>query len=117
MTDDRCAFCGAAGVRTTTTSMERGLDGVDVTVTGIPATYCPTCGDTGIHARYSAPIDAAITDILVAAGVASRPTPEEEAALRAENRALTRALGQGDTLLDDPADASTGEPSGASTAR
>jgi hypothetical protein len=56
--------------------------------------------------------------ILVATGVASRPTPEEQAALRAENRALARSLGQEDTFLGDSTDAPAIEPSGtASPAR
>jgi YgiT-type zinc finger domain-containing protein len=115
MSNDQCAFCGAAGLEATTTTLCRGFDGVDVTVTGVPAEHCPTCGETGVHGKVGIPIDAAMLDILVAAGVASRPTPEEEDALRAENRALARSLGQEDTLLGDPSEAQAVEPSNAGT--
>ena len=115
MSNDQCAFCGAVGLEATTTTMCRGIDGVDVTVTGVPAEHCPSCGETGVHGRVGIPIDVAMLDILVAAGVASRPTPEEEAALRAENRALARALGQEDTLLDDASEAQPVRPSSAGT--
>ena len=117
MDSTRCAFCGAVGLEPTTTTMGRGIQGVDVSVSGVPAEHCPTCGEVGVDGKVAIPIDRAILDILVAAGVASRPTPEETAALRAENRALARSLGQGDTLLDDPDEESVAEsasePSGA----
>ncbi|MFN8635227.1 MAG: YgiT-type zinc finger protein [Chloroflexota bacterium] len=114
--DTRCAFCGAVGVEGTTITMGRRIDPVEVTVSGVPAAHCPTCGETGIHGDVAIPIDAAMLDILVAAGVASRPTPEEEAELRAENRALARSLGQEDMYPDDEVADAAGEPSGAGTA-
>ena len=113
MDNTRCAFCGAVGLEPTTTTVSRGISGVDVSVSGVPATYCPGCGEIGIDGKVAVPIDEAMLTILVATGVASRPTPEEQAALRAENRALARNLGQEDTLLDDSTDASSIEPSGA----
>lgn len=120
MDSKRCAFCGAVGLEATTTTMGRGLDGVEVSVGGVPAEHCPACGEVGVDGKVAIPIDAAMLDILVAAGVASRPTPEEEAALRAENRALARSLGQEDTFLDDPTDEavaeSASEPRGAGSA-
>ena len=110
MGNQQCVFCGAVGLEPTTTTMGRGLDGVNVTVSGVPAEHCPTCGETGVHGKVAIPIDAAILNILVAAGVASRPTPEEVAALRAENRALARSLGQENTFLDDPDEETVAEP-------
>jgi YgiT-type zinc finger domain-containing protein len=111
--DNRCVFCGAAGLEPTTTTMGRGIDGVDVTVTGVPAEHCPSCGEIGIHGKFAIPIDEAITNILIASGVASRPTLEDVAALRAENRELARQLGQEDTFLDETDDQPASEPSGA----
>lgn len=106
--------CGLTGMEPATTTMTRELDSVKVEVEGVPAMRCKACGAISTDGKVAVPIDAAMLDILVAAGVASRPTPEEEAALRAENRALARSLGQDDSLLDEPAS----EPSGAgSTAR
>jgi hypothetical protein len=93
--------------------MGRGIRGVEVSVSGVPATYCPSCGEVGIDGKVAIPIDEAMLTILVAAGVASRPTPEEQAALRAENRALARSLGQEGAFLDDSTDAPASEPSGA----
>jgi YgiT-type zinc finger domain-containing protein len=116
MDDTQCAFCGAVGVERTTTTMGRGIAGVDVMVTGVPATLCPTCGETGVHGKVAIPIDAAILDILVAAGVASRPTAEEVAALQAENRALARSFGQEDTFLDEADVDAASEPRSAGTA-
>src|SRR6188508_1061412 len=102
MTSMRCMCCGLVGMEPSTTTMEREIDTVKVTVDGVPAMRCKACGAKSTDGKVVIPIDEAMLNILVAAGVASRPTPEEEAALRAENRALTRSLGQGDTLLDDP---------------
>lgn len=113
----RCMCCGLTGMEPATTTIVQQLDGVKVTVDGVPAMRCRACHGTSIDGKVMIPVDEAIEQILVAAGVASRPTPEEEAALRAENRALTMSLGQGDTLLDGPDDevtaAPASEPSGA----
>jgi hypothetical protein len=90
--------------------MGRGIDGVDVTVSGVPAEHRPTCGEIGVPGTVSSPIDAAIREILIAAGAMTPPTPEEEAALREENRALARALGQEDAAPDDSAPAPASVP-------
>ena len=99
-----------------TTTIVQQLEGVKVTIDGVPAMRCQACHGTSLDGKVMIPIDEAIEQILVAAGVASRPTPEEEEEVRAENRALARSLGQADTLLDDPVDEqagpSVGEPSG-----
>ena len=112
-----CMCCGLTGMEPATTTMTRELDSVRVEVEGVPALRCKACGAISTEGKVAIPIDAAITDILVAAGVAYRPTPEEEAALRAENRARTRSFGQGDTLFDDPDEEAlarpASEPSGA----
>jgi YgiT-type zinc finger domain-containing protein len=96
-----------------TTTIEHELDAVKVTVEGVPAKRCQACGEISLDGKVMIPIDEAIEEIMIAAGVASRSTPDEEAALREENRALARTLGQGDSLLDDPADTPVSEPSGA----
>lgn len=101
---------GMAPARTT---VAQQLDGVKVTVEGVPAIRCQACGAISLEGKVMIPIDEAIEQILVAAGVASRPTPEEEAALRDENRALTRGAGQGDTLLPDSTDEPARLPTGA----
>src|SRR4051812_22802615 len=96
----RCMCCGMVGLSgSATTTMEREIDTVRVTVEGVPGMRCTACGAITTEGNVAIPIDAAILDILVAAGVASRATPEEEAALRAENQELARQFGQGDTLL------------------
>src|SRR5690348_8782945 len=102
MQDNRCAFCGTAGLEPTTTTWEHGMDGVTVTIQGIPADHCPTCGETGVRGKIGIPIDAAISQILIATGVAAPPDPEIDEQLRQENRELARRLGQEDTFLDEP---------------
>jgi YgiT-type zinc finger domain-containing protein len=105
----------------TTTTIVQQLGGVKVTVDGVPAMRCGSCGEITLAGTVMIPIDEAIEQILIATGAASPPDPKEEAKLRAENRALTRSLGQGDTLIDEPdesANESASQPSGAgSTAR
>ena len=102
-TQMRCMCCGMLGTAPATTTIKREIDSARVTVEGVPGLRCTACGAIGTEGKVMIPIDAAITDILVAAGVASRPTPEEEAALREENRAFARSLGQEDTFVDEPA--------------
>ena len=109
----RCMCCGRTGMEPATTTIVQQLAGVKVTIDGVPAMRCQACHGTSIDGKVMIPVDEAIEQILVAAGVASRPTPEEQAALRAENRALARSLGQEDTFLDDSTDAPAIEPSGA----
>jgi hypothetical protein len=118
----RCMCCGLTGMELATTTIVQQLAGVKVTVDGVPAMRCHACHGTSIDGKVMIPVDEAIEQILIATGVASQPTPDDDAALRAENRALARSLGQGDTFLDDPDEESVAEsasePSGAgSTAR
>ena len=109
----RCMCCGLTGMEPATTTIVQQLAGVKVTVDGVPAMRCQACHGTSIDGNVMIPVDEAIEQILVAASVASRPTPEEQAALRAENRALARSLGQEGAFLDDSTDAPASEPSGA----
>jgi hypothetical protein len=92
------------------TTIVQQLDGVKVTIDGVPAMRCLSCGETSLSGKVMIPIDEAIEEILVAAGAMTPPTPEEEAALREENRALARALGQEDAAQDDPAHAPASAP-------
>src|SRR6266496_4204667 len=113
MTRMRCMCCGMFGMAPATTTMTREIDSVKVTVDGVPAMRCLACGAISMDGKFGIPIDEAITSILIATGVASLPTPEEEAALRAENREIVRQLGQEDTFLDETDGQPTSEPSGA----
>jgi YgiT-type zinc finger domain-containing protein len=110
-----CAFCMAPGLEPTTITMEREIGSVRITVEGVPATHCLSCGETGVSGKVAFPIDEAMTSIFVAAGAMIPETPEELAALREENRALARAVGQEDTFLDDPSEIPASQPSGAGT--
>jgi YgiT-type zinc finger domain-containing protein len=103
--NERCTFCLAPGLEPATTTWQHSLGGVTVTIDGIPAEHCSTCGQTGVKGKVGIPIDAAIQQILIATGAMLPPDPEAEAALREENRELARKMGQGDTLLDEPAGA------------
>jgi YgiT-type zinc finger domain-containing protein len=111
----RCMCCGMVGMVTATTTVVQQLDGVRVAVDGVPAMRCQACGEMTLDGKVMIPIDEAIEQIFLATGVATRPTAEEIAALREENRALARALGQEDTSLDDPTEVSAAEPSNAGT--
>src|SRR3954447_16772884 len=115
LTQIRCMCCGQTGMSPATTTIVQKLDGVKVTIDGVPAMRCQACGEISLAGKVMIPIDEAIEDIMVAAGVAARPTPEEDAEVRAQNLALAHTLGQGDTLLDDPSETPTGQPSGAGT--
>lgn len=108
LTSERCICCGSAGMEPAMTMMVREIEPVRVTVEGVPAVRCQTCGEISMEGKFAIPIDAAMRQILIATGVASLPTLEETAALRAENRALARQLGQEDTLLDEPVDVPSG---------
>ena len=103
LASERCICCGSVGMEPATTSMVREIGSVSVTVEGVPAMRCQACDEISMEGKVAIPIDAAMLDILIAAGVASRPTPEEVAALREENRALARSLGQEDTFIYEPA--------------
>lgn len=106
---ERCMGCGVSGRwESTTTTINEQLDGVKVTVEGVTAARCRACEGISLNGKIVIPIYEAIEQILVATGVASRPTPEEEAALRAKNREIARQLGQEDTYVDEPVD----EPGG-----
>ena len=109
--EDYCTFCMATALELTTITMEREVGTVKITVEGVPATHCGSCGETGVSGKVALPIDEAMTSILIATGAMVPPTPEEIAALRAENRALAEALAQKHLLADEP----TEEPSGATT--
>lgn len=110
-TENRCAFCMAPELEPTTITIEREIGPVKVTVEGVPATHCLSCSQTGVSGKVAFPVDEAMTSIFYATGATVPPTPEEIAAIQAENRALSRALGLQHSLADDPAE----EPSGATT--
>lgn len=109
--ENHCTFCMATALEPTTITMERGVGPVKITVQGVPATHCRSCGETGVSGKVALPVDEAMTSILVATGATVPPTPDEIAALRADNRALAQALGQKHLSADEP----TEEPSGATT--
>ena len=105
--DNQCAFCGTAGLEPSTETIIRERGGIVITVAGVPAEHCPTCGETGVRGEVAFPVDAAIHQILVATGVAAPPDPEIDEQLRKENRELAKRLGQEDTFLDEPIGTST----------
>jgi len=111
----RCIRCGLVGMAEATTTVVQQLDGVKVTIDGVPSWQCQSCGEMTLTGTVMIPIDEAIEQIFFAAGVAVPAEPEEEAVLRAENRALARALGQEDTLVDNLDETPVGEPSSAGT--
>ena len=105
---ERCMGCGSVGMQPATTTMVREIEPVSVTVEGVPAMRCQACGEISMEGKFAISIDATMSQILIATGVASLPTLEEEATLRAQNRELVGRMGQSDTLLDAPVD----EPGG-----
>jgi hypothetical protein len=111
----RCMCCGKVGMVMATTTVVQQLDRVKVTIDGVPAVRCQSCRELTLAGKVMIPIDEAIEQIFIAAGVATRPTPEEIAELREENRALARALGQEDTFVDDSAEIPAARPSNAGT--
>ncbi|HZO27271.1 MAG TPA: YgiT-type zinc finger protein [Chloroflexota bacterium] len=109
--EDYCTFCMATALEPTTITMEREVKSVKITVEGVPATHCRSCGETGVSGKIAFPIDEAMVSILTATGATVSPTPDEIATLRADNLALAQALKQKHLLADEP----TEEPSSATT--
>ena len=107
--ENHCTFCMATALEPTTITMEREVGSVKITVEGVPATHCCSCGETGVSGKVALPVDEAMTSILIATGATVPPTPDEIAALQAENRALAQAIRQ--QLADEP----TEKPRGATT--
>jgi len=101
-------FCHRSELEPATETVVQEMDGVKITIEGVPALRCRACGEVCFDGHVAFPVDEAIHQILVATGVAAPPDPEVDEQLRKENRELARRLGQEDTFLDEPA--SVGKP-------
>lgn len=89
----RCAFCESEGVEATTT-IDGGYGSLTVTISGVPAIACVSCGKIGVSGPVAEAIDQAITDILVATKAISAPSAAEEMAEVAEDASATSAAAE-----------------------
>ncbi len=113
MQSGRCMFCHEMALEPTVTEIVQRLEGVTVTVEGVPAMRCGACDEISLDGQVVIPIDESIEQIFVATGAMPMSDPEDASESHEEAPGVIRRMRPEDTLIDGPVgDASiAGSPS------